>query len=381
MSQARDLLEAKLALEFEIGTALVRAGLVYIRSWISNEGRISVMERQGHQSAIERALLRHYARVAYVMGGVTPPKDADLRGAVLTLRHMDSLRARAHRSAMMILAGIDRDLQASLDLVKSDADDIETKAPKKPIGMSVIAEGTFAKAGQRAAKKLKKRGKALGNVETEEPAEQSRFELVPQGDTKNKVVKVWNSLLDGRERPAHHEAHGQEQKVDALFVVGGENLMYPGDTSHGASLGNIIGCRCFLTYTLVTDDGQRVPVGLSTPSRPARRTWREGDELGFETPVTPTILVTLNGRTRGRIVLADETFATLRQETPDTIVIRQNGRDIARATVSGNGDVSSMVVDPDYAAYGLDKLIRDSVRHSAGPRWPRAPLSIAPPKP
>lgn len=140
-------------------------------------------------------------------------------------------------------------------------------------------------------------------------------------------------------------------------------------------------CRCFTTLAFVSNDGTRVPVDLGTPSLPARRTWHEGDEVGFETPVSPTALVTLNGRTRGRIVLADETFATLRQERPDTVVIRQHGRDIARATFEKDGTVTSLAVDPEYRAYGLDTLLRESIRHSTGQRWPTAPLSGPPPKP
>jgi len=61
----------------------------------------------------------------------------------------------------------------------------------------------------------------------------------------------WLTTLDGRERGAkptdnfnHRAANGQQRPIDTPFTVSGERLMYPGDESMGASLGNIIQCRC-----------------------------------------------------------------------------------------------------------------------------------------
>jgi len=54
--------------------------------------------------------------------------------------------------------------------------------------------------------------------------------------------KKWLSRRDGLVRDDHIEADGQEVKVDEPFYVGGESLMYPGDTA--GSAGNVINCRC-----------------------------------------------------------------------------------------------------------------------------------------
>jgi hypothetical protein len=59
-----------------------------------------------------------------------------------------------------------------------------------------------------------------------------------------KIIKQWITRLDTSVRPAHINAHGQKRDIKDLFNVGGEELMYPTDTSHGASLGNVINCRC-----------------------------------------------------------------------------------------------------------------------------------------
>jgi uncharacterized protein with gpF-like domain len=63
-------------------------------------------------------------------------------------------------------------------------------------------------------------------------------------------VKVWQANLDEKTRQAHVEADWQTVNADEPFVVMGENLMFPGDESMGASLENIINCRCSALYYL-----------------------------------------------------------------------------------------------------------------------------------
>lgn len=81
----------------------------------------------------------------------------------------------------------------------------------------------------------------------------SRTEVIP---ASNKAVDVgarqaniqlekeWITATDGREREWHNDADGQVVDMDAAFVVKGERLDFPGDTSHGASAENVINCRC-----------------------------------------------------------------------------------------------------------------------------------------
>lgn len=65
------------------------------------------------------------------------------------------------------------------------------------------------------------------------------------------LVKEWISTPDGRVREDHAGADGQEVVMDDLFVVGGENLLVPGDWQHGASPGNIINCRCVVGHRAI----------------------------------------------------------------------------------------------------------------------------------
>jgi hypothetical protein len=59
------------------------------------------------------------------------------------------------------------------------------------------------------------------------------------------LEKKWVATNDDRTRPAHAEAgRGSWILFDEPFEVDGEKLMYPGDSSMGASAENTIQCRC-----------------------------------------------------------------------------------------------------------------------------------------
>ncbi|MGP4063081.1 phage minor head protein [Halobacillus sp. H74] len=64
------------------------------------------------------------------------------------------------------------------------------------------------------------------------------------------IGKVWRSALQERTREHHREADGQRVPFDEPFIVKGEPLMFPGDSSMGASADNTIQCRCFYTRIL-----------------------------------------------------------------------------------------------------------------------------------
>lgn len=71
-----------------------------------------------------------------------------------------------------------------------------------------------------------------------------REELEDKGVILN---KRWIATHDSRTREEHALADGQIVINDMPFEVGGEHLMFPGDTSMGASGWNIYNCRCTST--------------------------------------------------------------------------------------------------------------------------------------
>jgi len=74
------------------------------------------------------------------------------------------------------------------------------------------------------------------------------------------LKKVWLATSDSRTRPDHAEADGQEVDMDEPFEVGGSQLMYPGDSSLGASADEVVSCRCTQYYRRVKeDDNKNIP--------------------------------------------------------------------------------------------------------------------------
>lgn len=61
-------------------------------------------------------------------------------------------------------------------------------------------------------------------------------------------AKKWSATGDDRTRLEHSIADGQVKKLDEPFIVGGEKLMYPLDSSLGASGKNIVNCRCTMFH-------------------------------------------------------------------------------------------------------------------------------------
>lgn len=64
-----------------------------------------------------------------------------------------------------------------------------------------------------------------------------------------KDKEIWisqgdNLVRDGDGNGFNHLAADFQEKEDGVFIVSGEALRFPGDSSQGASAGNIINCRC-----------------------------------------------------------------------------------------------------------------------------------------
>lgn len=78
----------------------------------------------------------------------------------------------------------------------------------------------------------------------------SGLAAIKTAEQSNLVLdKVWISVQDNRTRikPYDHlDMNRQKQELDKPFFVGGENIMYPGDTA--ASAGNVINCRCTIAF-------------------------------------------------------------------------------------------------------------------------------------
>lgn len=248
------MLAAKLALEAEITGPLDRAALAYIKAWLDGGGMVQVRARLEHQHAFETLLVIHFARVCMVVLGRDPDWKGDLGAAAVNRRHADRLRTRATNQSLLIMKGIDRELakaQIAGSMQKSAPDSIETKESFGSFTIRMAAN--LVNAAKNAYESVKNKIPSIANVQTQGPAEEAVIEWVDDNkDADSTVINVWSTMLDERVRHAHQEAEGQERRVDQPFDVMGEQLRFPGDTSLGASLGNVI--NCFIGETKVSGD-------------------------------------------------------------------------------------------------------------------------------
>lgn len=105
--------------------------------------------------------------------------------------------------------------------IKHLADRLQTKIPEMNRTSAIRAARTAVTGAQNA-----------GRQDTYDAAVQMGIEL----------QKQWLATLDGRTRHFHAAADGQIVEEDKPFSVGGEALMYPGDSS--GSGWNVYNCRC-----------------------------------------------------------------------------------------------------------------------------------------
>lgn len=137
---------------------------------------------------------------------------------------------------------------------------------------NVPTNGQALDAGKRiVAPVLRTQARLVGTVETQAASEATKVitaeaagglvprnvaglpsPLPPSGDDIVVARKTWLTQEDEVVRNRHVLTNGQERGVNDLFNVGGQSLMFPGDTSNGADLANVINCRCFSFFERVS---------------------------------------------------------------------------------------------------------------------------------
>jgi HK97 family phage portal protein len=85
----------------------------------------------------------------------------------------------------------------------------------------------------------KGRAATIARTEIQSASQKGQLEGYKQAGLR---TKIWVATNDHRTRHAHAAADGQEVPLDMPFTVGGEALMFPGDSNGSAE--NTINCRC-----------------------------------------------------------------------------------------------------------------------------------------
>lgn len=109
-----------------------------------------------------------------------------------------------------------------------------------------VEQVSAVRAARTAVTAAENAGRQAGREELESKGVIVRKRWIAMDDHRSREVKIGKV-----KRRIHVEANGQIVDNDQPFIVGGEELMFPGDESMGASGWNLYNCRCTSTAEIV----------------------------------------------------------------------------------------------------------------------------------
>lgn len=223
----------------------------------------AVIGTDAYVSDWEAALSLHYRRVGrlfHVKCLVFKQEDTRVDDAAVAAAFLLWLQDRAAQQTRVILDTSRRDMGVAVATAQSE---LRNADPTAQVTNADIADEAAAK----IAKDNRSRESTIANMETQPVAEQVKrlaamsaagIPLLvgqqpaaePLAPTE-RLIKDWDTVGDEKVRQAHVFADGQRREIKQAFNVGGELLLFPGDTSLGATIGNVANCRCSAQYEVV----------------------------------------------------------------------------------------------------------------------------------
>jgi hypothetical protein len=218
------------------------------------EGRVPLQLNQFFEVDLEGTLRKHYRKVAkrfknrlkeQVIKSIKPQYLEMKSTAVLEKAITDYIHLRSRLQTQIISTTTQKEILKAYSETAFDGS-IQTRE-------EYAAEAAFA-----FERRALGRADTIGLTETQNIAEKTKDleaqyffqenELVAGGiaitEENAELLKTWSAILDKVTRPTHVEADDQTVPQEDPFIVGDSQLMFPGDTSLGASLDEIINCRC-----------------------------------------------------------------------------------------------------------------------------------------
>lgn len=205
-----------------------------------------------NQHEIELLLNSHYSRVSkYFSKQVIDDFNSSLAAAGIE---------KIDRNDPIILAAMASFISSSA----ADGAARITARSNRDIAASFRGGVEPSKARSRLDKTILSRSQQLSVEHTQRAAEGGKdivstaSQRAAQGAAFVAVVtmlreKTWMTRMDIDVRSAHAAALFQTVLATLPFSVGGEQLMFPGDMSLGASIGNVANCRCNAIYSMRTE--------------------------------------------------------------------------------------------------------------------------------
>lgn len=250
--QLAEDLANKLALEPQFAAdlrRLFREINVDYRAQLGATGR--VIQASEYTTDMVGTLRRHYRRtfrrfsgqlrrqIKTVFGRETKGLNDDIQAA-----NQAFIITETEQRADAIIATTQRQLDDDATEARQRfVEDNPTQSITEETALAVIA----LSASRDFARLIPFRSDLISTTEVQNAAEQAKLIealQINESGVANVTDKQWMTVLDERTRLSHVDADGQRQDIEQPFFVQNELLKRPGDTSLGASLGNIINCRC-----------------------------------------------------------------------------------------------------------------------------------------
>lgn len=231
------------------------------------------------QEDLAEVLNTHYEKTADVFADQISqilPSDIAITEAEKTLVDqalVSYYAARATEQSKIITATNQKDVDDAIRGARETRDEA---------GQPLTQRDQAREAGARTARKLKGREQGRATTETQNASETAKAteaevlsgrqpSVLAGSPLVAGVSKEWVTVGDEKVRADHVNADSQVWDLSKPFRVGGQLLRWPGDTSLGASVGNVINCRCASVYDVAEIFAERrrsgfAPVFETVPS-------------------------------------------------------------------------------------------------------------------
>jgi len=248
--QVRQDFEDKLVFEKRLRRKIRKLNTTIVTKFQSDMLRGTVTSAAFFGSAMTEILADHYKSVSRRFEGRTLNRlfdgkiTLDLAEKELLKNSISKfIKRNSINQSRIILDTTQKNMHTAAELAISEtADQIE-----RSINASAIL-----------SKKLRSRETGIASLETQTMAETTKSaeadifsgkEPLTLQSPKEPVTKEWVTVGDERVRPAHVNADSQLQRIEDFFIVMGQQLRFPGDTSFGATVENVVNCRCSSVYS------------------------------------------------------------------------------------------------------------------------------------
>ena len=122
-------------------------------------------------------------------------------------------------------------------------------------GKPLTAEQIDRAVTQMQARALRYRGENIARTESINALREGQAQAISQAIGTSEIdprdaTKMWDASLDSKTRESHARVNGDSVPIDQPFIVGGYQMMHPGDSSMGAPASLVVNCRCSVRYEI-----------------------------------------------------------------------------------------------------------------------------------